>query len=79
MLNDNIPIINILIEYGADPLIENEQGHLPSAYALSQRKELLSQYEQNVYFFIRYKTISKKSLRLFSYCYSRPKNYMKIE
>ncbi|CAF3489770.1 unnamed protein product [Rotaria socialis] len=47
VLNDNISIINILIEYGADPLIENEQGHLPSAYALQQRKELLSQYEQN--------------------------------
>lgn len=48
MLNDNLNIINILIEHGADPLIENEQGHLPSAYALQQRKELLSEYEKNV-------------------------------
>ncbi|CAF3685833.1 unnamed protein product [Adineta steineri] len=47
VLNDNIPLINILIEHGADPLIENEQGHLPSAYGLQQRKELLNQYERN--------------------------------
>ncbi|CAF1076813.1 unnamed protein product [Rotaria sordida] len=47
VLNDNLSIINILIENGADPLIENEQGHLPSAYALPQRKELLSQFEKN--------------------------------
>ena len=48
VLNDNIPVINLLIEHGADPLIENEQGHLPSAYSLQQRKELLTQYEENV-------------------------------
>jgi ATP-dependent Clp protease ATP-binding subunit ClpB len=48
VLNDNLAIINILIEHGADPLIENEQGHLPSAYALQQRKELLSEFEKNV-------------------------------
>ncbi|CAF1204301.1 unnamed protein product [Adineta ricciae] len=47
VLNDNLPLINLLIEYGADLLIENEQGHLPSAYALQQRKELLSQLEKN--------------------------------
>jgi hypothetical protein len=50
VLNDNITIINILIEHGADPLIENEQGHLPSAYSLQQRKELLIQFEKNVSF-----------------------------
>lgn len=42
--------MNLLIEHGADPLIENEQGHLPSAYALQQRKELLTQFEKNVRF-----------------------------
>ena len=50
VLNDNLDIVNLLIEHGADPLIENEQGHLPSAYALQQRKELLSQFEKNVCF-----------------------------
>jgi len=47
-LNDNLAIVNILIEHGADPLIENEQGHLPSAYALQQRKGLLGEFEKNV-------------------------------
>ena len=50
VLNDNLTIVNILIEHGADPLIENEQGHLPSAYALQQRKELINQFEKNVCF-----------------------------
>ena len=50
VLNDNLAVINVLIDHGADPLIENEQGHLPSAYALQQRKELLSQFEKNVCF-----------------------------
>ncbi len=48
VLNDNLTIVNVLIEHGADPLIENEQGHLPSAYALQQRKEFLSGLEKNV-------------------------------
>jgi ATP-dependent Clp protease ATP-binding subunit ClpB len=47
VLNDNLTIINILIEHGADPLIENEQGHLPSAYSLQQRKEFLFELEKN--------------------------------
>ncbi|UJR30524.1 hypothetical protein I4U23_018053 [Adineta vaga] len=47
VLNDNLPLVNLLIDHGADPLIENEQGHLPSAYALQQRKELLTQFEKN--------------------------------
>lgn len=49
-MNDNLAVVNILIEHGADPLIENESGHLPSAYALQQRKELLFQFENNVGF-----------------------------
>ena len=48
VLNDNLSMINLLIEHGADPLIENEQGHLPSAYALQRTKELLSEFEKNV-------------------------------
>ncbi len=48
VLNDNLSIVNVLIEHGADPLIENEQGHLPSAYALQQRKEFLFELEKNV-------------------------------
>jgi len=62
VLNDNLPIINILIEHGADPLIENEQGHLPSAYALQQRKELLNQFEKNVCFMLNF---IKKNTRVF--------------
>ena len=48
VLNDNLPVIDLLIEHGADPLIENEQGHLPSAYSLQQRKQILTQLEENV-------------------------------
>ena len=48
VLNDNLSVINLLIEHGADPLLENEQGHLPSAYSLQQRKEILFQFEKNV-------------------------------
>ncbi|CAF0926748.1 unnamed protein product [Didymodactylos carnosus] len=47
VLIDNIEIIQLLIEYNGDPLLENEQGHLPSAYALTNRKDLLIQYENN--------------------------------
>ena len=60
----------MLIDHGADPLIENEQGHLPSAYALQQRKELLSQFEKNVCL-VKLKFLIR---RIFI---SRRKNYMK--
>lgn len=72
VLNDNLPLINLLIEYGADLLIENEQGHLPSAYALQQRKELLSQLEKNVSSMLELFFPENSHLLIF-----RRRNYMK--
>jgi len=65
VLNDNLSLIHILIEHGADPLIENEQGHLPSAYGLQQRKELLNQFEKNVCFMLNFINIKISECLLF--------------
>ncbi|CAF1107503.1 unnamed protein product [Didymodactylos carnosus] len=47
VLMDNIEIVQLLIEYNGNLLLENEQGHLPSAYALAHRKDLLLLYEKS--------------------------------
>ncbi|CAF1158890.1 unnamed protein product, partial [Didymodactylos carnosus] len=49
VLLDNLSIIQILIEYNADPLLANEEGHLPSVYVGSSSnkcKDLILEYEK---------------------------------
>ncbi|CAF0954338.1 unnamed protein product [Didymodactylos carnosus] len=49
VLLDNLSIIQVLIEHHADPLLANEEGHLPAVYAGSSSKEckdLILEYEK---------------------------------
>jgi ATP-dependent Clp protease ATP-binding subunit ClpB len=47
ILSDNIEVIKILLDYGADPLIENELGHRPFEYCASiETKKLLEIFEK---------------------------------
>ena len=47
ILTDNSDIIRLLLEWGADPLLENDLGHRPFEYCASeQTKKLLESYEK---------------------------------
>ena len=49
VLTDNLELITLLLNYGADPLIENELGHRPYEYcATEEAKKLLDSYEKIV-------------------------------
>lgn len=48
VLSDNFRIVQLLLEAGADPTIENVNGHKPSAYCKNQKvKDLLQNSESN--------------------------------
>ena len=50
VLNDNLSIVEILLEAGADPMLENELGHRSYEYCDNdQCKKLLESYEKTVY------------------------------
>lgn len=49
VLADNVELVRILLDSGADPLIENELGHRPFEYCASEDiKKLLNGYEKIV-------------------------------
>lgn len=49
VLSDNVELIKLLLDYGADPLIENDLGHRPYDYCGSEdTKKLLKSYENTV-------------------------------
>lgn len=49
-LTDSIGVVKVLLEYGANPLIENEAGHKPLQYAKegSDIYKLLQEYTAKV-------------------------------
>ena len=47
VLTDNLELIKLLLDHGADPLIENELGHRAYEYcATEEAKKLLDSYEK---------------------------------
>jgi ATP-dependent Clp protease ATP-binding subunit ClpB len=49
VLTDDLAILKMLLEHGADPLIENELGHRAYEYcATDEAKKLLESYEKIV-------------------------------
>lgn len=49
VLTDNIELVQMLLNSGADPLLENELGHRPYEYcATEEMKKLLDSYEKVV-------------------------------
>lgn len=55
VLADNAQAIKMLLDAGADPLIENELGHRPFEYCASESiKKLLDEYEKivNIFFLV---------------------------
>ncbi|KAL7674267.1 hypothetical protein ACOME3_000546 [Neoechinorhynchus agilis] len=47
VLADDIDLVDILINAGADPLLNNQSGHRPSEYALPNLKKRFVEYELN--------------------------------
>ena len=52
VLNNDLRTAKLLVKHGADPLVENEEGHLPSAYAKEYQKSAIIELEANVSFAI---------------------------
>ena len=51
VLVDNVEVVKVLLEAGADPLLENDAGHRPMQYAKDgQMKNLLEEYSTKVIF-----------------------------
>lgn len=49
VLTDNVALVKLLLEHGADPLVENEHGHRAYEYSNSEDiKTLLESYEKIV-------------------------------
>lgn len=52
VLIDNIEVVKVLLEGGADPLLENDAGHRPIQYAKDGKmKNLLEEYSTKVNYY----------------------------